>query len=322
MNIKVYTTPEISNKIWEEIIFGFQEAFEKSDISIEALRTAALNTFCGYSYHAIATDENGELAGYNIFIPFLYNKGFKVIVSGSTFVRKKFRKDIFLLADMIEALRVQAKKDGFIVELGVPNINAINYAIKVNGLKVIADLNYYVLPIRISKFIKRTNIKVLDNITYIFSFIILGFAKLFAVFSNTKEKKVKYEINSDEDFWKTRFNQEQYKKNFNNGEIKFCYRIVNEKGINTAYLMDFREQDERSFKALINFVEYILLNESTIDAILFVGFLRLRQFLLIKTPKKYVPKQLPLTYFLYDNSYEDMGIADNWNFSLMNFDVR
>ena len=52
----------------------------------------------------------------------------------------------------------------------------------------------------------------------------------------------------------------------------------------------------------------------------------MNQHILFKVPQKFVPKPLPLTYYVLDKKnkakYSDMSNLENWDFSLMNFDVR
>ena len=62
------------------------------------------------------------------------------------------------------------------------------------------------------------------------------------------------------------------------------------------------------------------------DIILFIGHLRLIQFLLMRVPRKSEPQPLPLIFNLTSSSYneyfEPFSDEENWNFGLMNFDVR
>ena len=109
------------------------------------------------------------------------------------------------------------------------------------------------------------------------------------------------------------------------GNLQAYYRITDEDGKKTAYLMDFRDNGVRTAKSLNYAVRTIVKNEKP-DAVLFVGWLRLKQCSLFKVPQTKVPKPLPLVYYILDKEnkelYSDMDNVNNWNFSLMNFDVR
>jgi hypothetical protein len=99
----------------------------------------------------------------------------------------------------------------------------------------------------------------------------------------------------------------------------------NEDGVKAVYLMDFRCGNKRTYRSLVKALREIQSRED-VDMILFVGFLHLTQFGLIKCPKRFVPKRLPLTYYVLNKTdrekYADMQDANNWNFSLINFDAR
>lgn len=89
--------------------------------------------------------------------------------------------------------------------------------------------------------------------------------------------------------------------------------------------MDFRENGKRTSRAL-SFCLKEILKKDKADAILFVGFLDMKQSSLIKVPKRFVPKPLPFTFHVIDKKNKELvEIMKNrsaWDFSLMNFDVR
>jgi hypothetical protein len=62
------------------------------------------------------------------------------------------------------------------------------------------------------------------------------------------------------------------------------------------------------------------------DVILFVDPLKFFQMQFIKVPKKFEPKRLPLTCDVLKkdeiNKYADMLNFKNWNYGLINYDVR
>ena len=140
---------------------------------------------------------------------------------------------------------------------------------------------------------------------------------------NKKEKKSLYELRLDATFINNRLTKNHKKVVFS--DITFYYRIYNEEGIQTAYLIDAREGGRVSFKALIKASNYIIKKTNT-DLIIYIGFLKLFQTLFIKVPKRFEPKKLPLTCDILDkaniNIYSDMLELKNWNFGLINYDVR
>ena len=88
--------------------------------------------------------------------------------------------------------------------------------------------------------------------------------------------------------------------------------------------MDCRDNGVKTFKSLVRACRYIKKNEA-VDAVLYVGFMHMKQSLLIRLPRKMVPKRLPLVYYIMDDRNckgKDIEDPENWSFSLMSFDVR
>lgn len=324
--IKVLKTYEICDDLWQQIVDGFNESFEGHHTTVESFK----NGFCtrnqlGYGYHAIDfDDESGEIRGFNTYSPTLYKNNLKVFVSGSTYVRKKYRKDIFIFMNMVKALREQGKEDGFFVNVGVPNKNSVNYALKFMKATLVGYLDYYILPLRISRCVKQSYLRPFDFFSKLFCQLFIKSQVLTSKLFNSMEEEVKYSLIVDDAFFRARFNSPIYHK-YDDGYYRAYYHIVDEKGVQVAYLLDFREKDKRTKLSLAKAIQYIILSEK-VDAVLFVGYLRLKQNILFKVPKRFVPKPLPLTYTVFDKSkkeeFSDMSDVNNWNFSLMNFDVR
>lgn len=324
MELKVLKTHEVSDKLWGHIVEGFNEAFDCS-ITADDLKSG----FCtqnklGYGYHAIALSDEGEVMGFNTFSPGFYKNGLKTVFSGSVFVRKKFRSNDLLFMDLTKALRKKAIEDGYEIELGAPNVNAENFASKILKCIHIADLNYYILPIHPSRCLNKPAFSFIDSIAPCTIKIYMAFIAMLARFCNKKEKQVKYEMEIDADFWKNRFPERLY-QSFHDKAYHAYYRMYDEEGVKTAYLMDYREGNCRTSRAMLRAVDYILKNEHA-DAILYVGTSCVAHGALLKVPSRLVPKRLPFTYHVLDKKnkekYADMVDVNKWNFSLMNFDVR
>lgn len=328
MKIEIYKTHEIDNKYWHEIIIEFNRAF---DVNRKAEDLLALYycTPLGYSYHVIVfEDKTNKIIGYNALYPYIYldKQGDEILigVSGGTFVIPEFRKEIFIFADMANALWEYVSKEGIVATVGVSNENSYQYARAFLDSRLISYLPYYVLPVRLFNVLKLKNISFLNYISRALAYILLFFNLPLSNLKNSLEKPSRFELKLDDTFYLKRFGRRCYKKiNFNN--IQAYYRIVLEKGVRTIYLYDFRENEKRTYWALVRSVKYILINE-TPDIIIFIGNLRIEQYLLIKVPHRLEPQNLPLTFNLtsreFDKYYGAMSDPKNWNFGLMNFDVR
>ena len=225
---------------------------------------------------------------------------------------------------MAKALKKRCQDDGFVMSLGVPNLNSFQYSLKLLRASFIDYLDYYILPRNLSRCVRKSSLRPLDCISRVLLSFHITFQLLITKVFNSEEKDVKYSMVVDEDFYRARFGMPCYQK-YVEGSFRAYYRMFDEDGVNTAYLMDFRENGIRTKRALAKAVNYII-KCSRPDAILFVGFLKLKQHVMIRVPQKFVPKPLPLTCSILDNSnkerFADMVDVNNWNFSLMNFDVR
>lgn len=324
MRIDILKTQEINDNLWLKICQGFNECFDTSLEPDELKGGFCIETHTGFAYHALAFSDDNELMGYTVFTPTLYEGNLKVLVGGSTFIRQKYRDDFLLFAKIVNALKQRCAEDGYEVVVAVPNKNSIDYAIRINRFVYVADLDYYILPLALSKVINKPSLHVFDGVV---RFLGKGWVLLNHAFSsivNSKERLKRYRLVIDDEFYKARFQNKCYKR-VTKQKVSFCYRHYDEEGKDVIYLMDFRENGIRTSKALCKALRYIIREEKA-DAILFVGFLDLKQFAMIKPPKRFVPKALPFTYHVIDKKNKELKDAmtskNVWDFSLMNFDVR
>lgn len=324
--IIVKKTHEITATEWQEITFAFNEEFKKEKTAADLLRFYNSN-FKGYSYHGIAKDEHGLLAGFTAVNPTEYTGAngdkFFAGLSGSTFVRKDIRNDIFVFHDIYKALRVACANDGCKLILGVPNKNSFKYVVKLLDFKFLYNLPYHVLPLRVKNIFENKLIKLASGIIFLLTWLYVKFLSFISLLYNPKEKKAAFNIFYSDETYRLRFN-ESY-KTIGKGPWQFTYRVYEEKNIRSAYLFDFRQKGQRSFRALSKAVNYIMGNEK-IDMIAFVGKLDVSQPLLMQLPKSKEPQPLPLTIDILvaetDPCYAAYIKPESWNFGLMNFDVR
>jgi len=326
MSPKIYVklTHEISDGLWQKIVDGFNESFD-SKVTVDGMRNGwYVSNPWGYAYHAVVMDENEELMAFNTFTPMRYENSINVVVSGSTFVRKKFRKNVMLMALMFKALRERVAQDGFDIQVGVPNHNSVRYALKVNKERLIGDLAYYVLPISLSKTLGKHLPGFVDALWRSVLGLHLAFNDLLSSVINTKEKKRYFSCDVSDESFNKRFDSQTYKKVVMD-DSRFSYRVYQEDDKLVAYLMDCRNNGVKTYKSLVRACRYIK-NKEKVDAILYVGFMHLMQCLLVKLPKIMEPKRLPLVYYILNGKdqekYSGIEVADNWCFSLMSFDVR
>ncbi len=313
--------------MWDQIVKGFNASFNNQHTTKERLIGDATSNSFGYSYHAVCV-ENNLVIGFNTIFPNYYihngNKKITLGLSGSTFVLKEYRKDIFILYDMYMALKKYCAKENIIAFLGVPNSNSHQYLIKFVHFKDVFCLDYYILPVKIFNILKIHRFSFLNFFSKLFSSFLIAGNRLLMHLYNSKEKIANYRMEINDVFLEKRFKDKRY-KSISKGNINFTYVLNDENGIKCAYIMYFGEDGIKTLKSLTLAVSHIFRHEK-IDIIMFVGTLRINQTILIKVPTKLQPKKLPFTYTLLDSNYcekySDMNNKNNWDFSLLNLDVR
>jgi hypothetical protein len=324
ISLKAYKTGELTDKQWSEITDGFNVCFNTSKTK-EYLKNYYAKTVLGFSFHAVAIVDD-KIIGYNSILPMPYrfreDNIVYVGVSGGTFVLKQFRKEVFLFKDLMDKLFEICLDNNVKLKVGVPNENSFRYSIKVIKSKLIGFLPYYAFPVKISRIYKKRWSKLLDIIP-LFFMVLLSFYRFLSKLVNPVGKNKIMELDVNEKFLEQRFDAGHYTK-FKEGEFEIVYRLVDEEVAQVAYLMDFREGNKRSLRALAYALKII--KDEDIDLVLFIGKLPFRQLLMIKLPEKFEPKRLPLTLNIIDKAFEDnkdeLLNLDNWNFGLMNFDAR
>lgn len=320
--IKILKTEELTEEQWVQFTNGFNIVFDKKR-TVEEMKAIDKRNALGYAYHSFAIDENGIIMGHQGKVPTLYEGNLVFLLGVDTYILKEYRHIETLFIEMYMPFKKYLQKQGITGSIGVPNDNSRPFAIKLFKEKYIADLNYYLLPLRVSSILGKSWLKPIDWIWMIFVYIWLGIYSLIALLVNPKEKIVKYRMNIDKNFYNYRFAEDKYIK-YDDEKKMYCYTNFKEEGgYIVAYLMDFRENGKRTVKSLL-FAIMNILKQKNVDAIAFIGFLHLYQWILIKIPAKFVPKRFTLYYSIYDKNMNYTGIDDknNWDFSLLNFDVR
>ena len=97
---------------------------------------------------------------------------------------------------------------------------------------------------------------------------------------------------------------------------------MNEEGVKTAYIIEATQEGKRSMKAFLKVIKVI--RQQNVDLIIYVGKMGVFQTLFIKVPKKLEPKKLPLMcdVLIPNDKFSDIYDINNWDFGLLNYDVR
>jgi len=323
MEIKVCTTNEWKDNEWFTYQQSFNAVFEK-DFDLNYFQHKYKTAIDGHSYHSLLLNNDQKVVGACTVTPFKYKAGEEIIKIGQAvdvFILKEYRTDPLMLRRMYFQLKTLLIVNDIKAVMAVPNATAYPYWKNIVKWKDVGDLDYWMLPIRIGNILKKWSF--LNMFSFAFNYLWLGFNATVILIANNKAKLSMYELITDEEFCKNRYTKEHIK--IIDRDVIFYYKIYDEEGVKTAYLIDARQNERLTFKSLFKGVSYIM-RKSNADIVLYVGSMKLFQTLLIKVPKKYEPKRLPLTCDILIKEdidrYATMLKLTNWNFGLINYDVR
>ena len=302
MRLGTYNTKNLTKRQIIEYTLSFNQAFSQNK-EVNFFLKKYLNSPLDYSFHSFAINEKKIVAACTI-IPYEYKISEKDVLIGlvvDTFILKEFRKkDPFLLLKMYKSLKSEIRKKELIATVSVPNLNAYNYWKKIVKCRDLMNLNYYII----------LNNKIILNFLQIINKFILR---------NNSQSQKKIRIVKNKKFYKQRltFNHKIYEDD----NYRCVFTFHNEKNKNIAYLIDFynTKTNEKDMSSLIFSINNIKNNNA--DVIIFVGKIDLNQLLLIKIPSFLEPKKLNVIIDNFEN-HEELLISDNWDFGLLNYDVR
>ena len=323
-HIKTYTTPELTKQEWNSYVSSFNKVF-KTNKNINYFNKKYSASSNGYSFHAFLLDENQNIIGACSLIPSYYKRNeipLKIALAVDLFILPEYRNDSLIFLKLYLNLKKIISNDDIVAVVAVPNVNSYDYWKKVIKFHDVGNLTYWALPIRIHNVIAKLP-PVLNYISLLYSKTSLILNSLFSVFYNSKEKRSNCEVVADDTFLKARFYGDYV--SVIDGNITCYYCIVDEDGVKTAYLIYAKENGTTSYRAILKGVKTILKREK-VDLILYIGTFKIFQFLLIRVPDLFIPKRLPLICDILKKEdkekYKDLLDISNWDFGLMNYDVR
>ncbi len=104
----------------------------------------------------------------------------------------------------------------------------------------------------------------------------------------------------------------------------FCaFAIDNIKGFDFLYLIDFynRKNNFKNIKSLLFAIKKS--EQFNVDFILYVGKFNFLQTFFLKIPEIFHLRSLKFVIDVFDKKYEkELNHINNWDFGLLNFDVR
>ena len=303
MQINFYNTKELSENIFEEYSKSFNQVFKQKK-NIDFFKKKYLNNSLKFSFHSFYI-KNNKVIGACTVIPFEYDVfGTKSLLGlvVDTFILNEYRKeDPFLLLRMYKKLKNELIKNKIIATVSVPNVNAYEYWKKIVRCKDLLRLNYYV------------------NLNNDFSIKLLYYINKF-LFKNEIKSSKKIKIIRSKDFYSQRLFYDY--KIFKNNNYQCVFTFHKEKNKKVAYLLDFFNL--KSLNRDINSLIYSMncLKDIDTDLVMFVGKIEFKQLFLFKVPSLFEPKKLDVIIDNFEKNQKELLNFHNWDFGLLNFDVR
>lgn len=316
INVIVKRTSELSNDEKNQICGLFKDVFHKDRSVIEFLSEYS-NTFCGFSYHALAVD-SGKIVGHNAYIPFLYKDGddcIKVVLSTDAMIDSNYRGK-GLYKKLLNACGDVAITDGFHLRIGFPNDNSFPIQSKYFKMRRIGSLSTYMMPV---------NMGAVRKWLYPLSLLTVPFSFLFHLLSFCSISKKEYVAK----FRKDRENNDRFRYKWFGGDyqqvflddFKFVYKNADFKGVPATFLMDVNPMTKYNFDCACR---YIYSHEfCSLSMLIYVGHLSFTPMSLIKVPNCIEPKHFNFMGKIYDSSVVDADVfdIDNWEVNLSNYDL-
>lgn len=321
-NIVVCQTNDMPDSEWLKYAESFNCVFEKN-FTAEFFKKKYLVRGESPSFHALLKSDTGTVAGACSAMPMtILNKDSKIRAAllVDVFILKEHRTNPLTLMKMYRRLTQKLKECGIEAVLAVPNATAYPYWKNIVKFSDIGDLDYWVLPLKVGNVLKK--FQFINPLSKFVSSIMLSLSKLLAAFFKGKNHcPYSFSIETDCEYLKRRFPSGTYAR-AQRGDCEYCYRICDEDGVSTAYLMYFMENSRRTLRALNTAIEDII-GENP-DIVIYVGKIPFIESALLKLPRKLEPKRLPLMLDWLPESGRPEGILDvqEWDFGLSNYDVR
>lgn len=309
-------TTQISDEEILSIYDLFERIFHKKR-TVEEFKEQFLNTSLGYSFHAIAIDNN-KIVGHNVYIPFRYyvdDKSFLTCLSVDAMTHPDYRgKGMYKM--LLRACEEMAIVAGCKLRIGFPNDNS--YPIQVNKFHYndIGRLNTYCLPISIGGFKHYLSFlnpisKIVANFLYFYSYSSRD--------GNIKEYKFRKDLN-DFNLFRYKWFHGQYEIVEKDG-VTFIFKDSDFKGSQATFIMDIFPMNKRNFDFAVREI-YKRKYKST-PFILYVGNLSFSPKSMIKIPRKFEPKHFHFVTKILDSDFigpESLDI-NNWELNLSNYDL-
>ena len=309
-------TSELTNTDWNQLTDLYNATFKRnveSEYFKKKYNSSVPSVSC---FHGLMVDDAIGIVGAMTIIPFKYKFFEKNVIFGNLIdlmINANYRTNILNFKLIYDQLlkNINSKVD-FIY--AVPNPNSHLYWTKILQWKEVGKLNYYLFPVKITKLLKLVSS---------FDKLIRPFNNLFQfLFSRNRQKLFHPSISKiiSDNFLNYRYSDSY--KSFTIGGQTAWYRIYNENGVVTCYIIDIEPMDRKWMAKSI--ASIYKLERENVDVIMYISNNKAGAFNILKTPIKFEPRNLPLIGKVINTKNIDNRIFNlsNWRFNLSDFDVR
>lgn len=317
MQVIIKKTNELTRNEVEQICDLFGHVFEK-EMTLDNFDKKFSSNVFKTSYHSLLVNERNTIVGSYSSIPQQYNYFGNEVTFGlsvDTMIDEEYRGSPFTLKKLANKVYDAMKKDGISFVFGFPNENVYLVRKKILKWKDIGELNFYILPINIGAV--KSTLAPINFLSRLFSSFInkvVDTKKTDSIsFFITKKNNDQYIASRyDESYKIIKFNEEAY----------FSYKVYDEEGVKTAYIVDVYPLSKSNLQTVVKTV--YAYEKNNIDLILYVGNLNFSIGNLLKVPEKLQPKKVYMSGKILNDTIVDNRIFDlrNWNVNLSNYDVR
>lgn len=316
MQYVVRVTNELTSADWEQLRDLFNESFQR-EVSIEWFQRKYRSPVSAIScYHGLMLNEEGAIVGAMTIIPFEYYFFEQRATFGNLvdlMIHKDHRNNILNFKFIYDKL-VEAARPLIHFIYAVPNPNSFLYFMKVLKWEEIGKLDYYLWPVKLSKLAKLPLILdyVLRPLINLVQFLLVP------IKSKTIISPIRKIFSADYDHYR-------YSENYTvitRGEKKAWYRIYDETGVKTAYIIDAIPMETNWLSFTVK--EILRREKLAIDLIMYISNSNIGIWNILKVPLRFQPRPLPFIGKLINSEKVDDRVfdMDNWTFNLSDFDVR
>jgi hypothetical protein len=311
-------TNELSKKEWTEFTSAFNSVF-KQHFSPDYFKTKYYGSSFGYSVHGILFHDN-KIVGMFTAIPRQYifkEQEITIDLGCDAFILKEHRKDEYFLKQMADEVTTKLKNASIYHFISIPNETAYPYWKFYGGWKDIGKLNYYIVPLRVSRLLGKYNL--LDSLSFFAFRTIITCSAFVFPFSKKYRNKIIH-LKRDQKYFAQRFNSDYTIRQISD-KGSFVYRFYKENNIRTIYLIDCFPLSQANITIALK--QIIKETKGNLDIILFVGKIDNPPFFFLKVPEKSEPRVQPFIGLSFNSTSDnDFFSIDSWEVSLANFDNR